>query len=423
MKRKLVFLFLLGLAALLAWYGYQHWRPSAAVRGTDAHGQKDATILYYHCPMHPDYKSDRPGNCPICGMRLEPVYADKKPEGEKKGALITPEQQQLYGVSVGEARFEAVSELLRTVGIVQYDETRTTRIHPKIEGWIEQVFADFTGRLVRAGDPLVSIYSPEMFATQQEYLLALRARRVLEASSVAAIADHGASLAEAARRRLELWDFSPDQLREVTSSGRPQRTVTLYAPATGFIVERNAYPGQRVTPDTGLYMLVDLSRVWVMAEIPEADGGSVRVGQPATVRLAGRAGPVWKARVDYIQPSVDQATRTLKARLELDNSNFELKPGAYVDIELRTNRAAGLFVPSDAVLDSGLTKRVFVDRGEGRFEPREVETGREIAGKIEILSGLTPGERIVTSGVFLVDSESRLRPLGAESTTYDHPAH
>jgi len=415
----------MGLAALaaaaLAWYGYGRWYGSSP-HEEHAKPASEKKILYYHCPMHPEYKSDKPGSCPVCGMHLEPVHAGAPSEVPPGGAILTPQQQQRYGIVVGQPAFETVELTIRALGVVQPDETRIVRVHSKVEGWIEEVQADFTGRHVKRGEPLVSVYSPELLASQQEYLLALRARNVIEASTVPGQRGGGESLAQAARRRLELWDLPPEAIEEIARTGQILRTVPILSPADGYVMARNAYRRQRITPETELYRLADLSRVWVMADIFESDQGSLRLGQSAVVRLAYAASRSFPAKVHYIQPAADPATRTLKVRLEVDNPRMELKPDMYVNVEIRAGGGRGLFVPSDAVLDTGLAKRVFVVHTDGHFEPREVETGREWNGKVEIVRGLSAQDRIVTSGVFLVDSESRLRAGGA-GRGHDQPAH
>jgi len=421
-KIKLLLIALAALAvAAVAWYGYGRWYGPSPPQ---EHPRPDLEkkILYYHCPMHPDYKSDQPGSCPVCGMHLEPVGAGTPSEAPAGGAILTPQQLQRYGIVVGQPAFETVELTIRALGVVQPDETRIVRVHPKVEGWIEEVHADFTGRYVKRGEPLVSVYSPELLASQQEYLLALRVRNVIEASTVPGQRGGGESLAEAARRRLELWDLPPDAIEEIGRTGQIRRTVPILSPADGYVMARNAYPRQRISPETELYRLADLSRMWVMADIFESDHSSLRLGQSAVVRLAYAASRSFPAKVHYIQPTVDPATRTLKVRLEVDNPRMELKPDMYVNVEIRAGWGRGLFVPSDAVLDTGIAKRVFVAHDDGHFEPREVETGREWNGKVEILRGLTAEDRIVTSGVFLVDSESRLRPAGA-GHRHDQPAH
>jgi RND family efflux transporter MFP subunit len=292
---------------------------------------------------------------------------------------------------------------------VAVDETRVSRVHAKVEGWIERVFVDFVGQPVTKGQPLLTIYSPELLATQQEYLLALGARKTLAASTVPGARADTAALVEAARQRLRLWDVTEAQIDEVQRTGQPARAVTLYSPASGYVTARNAFPDQRITPETELYTVVDLSRVWVLASVFEYEQGLVRVGQPAQVSLPQQPGKTYQARVAYVQPQVEAATRTLSVRLELANPGLALKPDMYVEVELGSPRRRALTVPAEAVLDSGLGQTVFVDRGGGSFEARRVHIGRRVGDRIEILHGLEAGERVVTSGNFLISSESQLK--------------
>ena len=453
---------ILGLVAA-AFFGGRWYGGKSSAPAQEKGGRK---ILYYVDPMHPAYKSDKPGIAPDCGMRLEPVYEDQaqgapaterkvlyyrdpqdpnytaqnpglNPEtgnelepvyAEEPSSLppgvfqVSTERQQLIGVRYGAAEVASASRTIRAVGKVEMDETRIARIHPKVDGWIENVFVDFTGKFVKKGQPLLTLYSPELLATQQEYLLALKAVEVMKHSTMPdALADNH-SLVEAARRRLELWDLTPEQIDEIRATQKPVKTVTLYSPASGYVTARNAFPRQRVMPDTELYSVVDLSRVWVMADVFEYEAPSIRLGMPATVSLSYNNGRTIPARVSYIQPSVDQMTRTLKVRLELANPGLVLKPEMFVDVEFRVGGAPRVMVPIDAVLDSGERKTVFVDRGNGRLEPRHVQTGEQMGDRVEILSGLEPGERIVISGTFLIDSESQLKAAASGMASHQHAA-
>jgi membrane fusion protein, copper/silver efflux system len=426
---RLLLLILLAAAGFVAGYGYGRWY-GPKLGGTAAKPQK---AVKYHCPMHPNYISDRPGDCPICGMRLVPMDqppapAAPEPTQEAPSSLppgtfhVSTEHQQLIGVRYGEVEMAAASRTIRAVGKVEMDETRIARIHPKVDGWIENVFADFTGKFVKKGQPLLSIYSPELLATQQEYLLAMRAKEILRHSSMSSVHEDNVSLVDAAKRRLELWDLTDEQIEEVQRSGKPLKAVMLFSPISGYITARNAYPKQRVMPDTELYTVVDLSRVWVMADVYEYEAPSVRVGQSAVVTLSYQQGRTYRARVSYIQPSLDPATRTLKVRLELGNPALALKPEMYVDVEFQLSNPVRPMVPADAVLNSGLTKTVFVDHGDGHLEPRHVETGERFGDRLEILKGLSAGERIVVSGTFLIDSESQLKSAAAGMAGHQHGA-
>jgi membrane fusion protein, copper/silver efflux system len=368
-------------------------------------------ILYYVDPMHPAYKSDKPGVAPDCGMTLDPVYEDAAaPDSAHAGHLnISAEKQQLIGVEYGEAEMAASSSSFRAVGKVALDETRVVRVHPKIEGWIEQVFLDFMGAPVQKGQPLLTIYSPEMLSAEQDYLLAIKARTLLKSSPLPEAATNSESLIDASRTRLELWDLNSTQIDEIEKTGKTQRTITLYAPASGFVSARNAFPSQKVGPDTELYAISDLSRVWVMADVFESDAVNVRLGQSAVIQMPYQNGRAFAARVSFIQPQVDPATRTLKVRLDAPNPGSQLKPDMFVDVQFQVASQRKLTVPAEAVLDAGSRKTVFIDRGNGYLEPRQVETGERMGDRIEILKGLKPGERIVISGNFLIDSESQLK--------------
>lgn len=458
--RILLLILALGLGFLGGYWFKDRFERSPAP--ADKSGRK---ILHWICPMHPAYKSASPGSAPCCGMKLEPVYADEglpppapkgrvlywrdpqnpeyrsdkpglnpetgnelEPVYQQEPALppgtvqISPEKQQLIGVRFGVAEIKGGVWEIRALGRVTYDETRLAKVHTRVEGWIEKVFVDFTGKAVAKGDPLLTIYSPEMLASQRELLLAVRARQLMSASTLDRASDRSEALVEAARRRLELWDLSAAQIDEVLRTGRPIRNVTLYAPASGYVLERKAFPSARVTPEMDLYTLADLSRVWILAEVFESEAPLVRLGQAARVRPTHLPGRGFQARVSYIQPQFDPATRTLKARLEADNPDLVLKPEMFVDVDLKVVLPPRLTVPAAAVLDTGERRTVFVDRGQGYFEPRAVETGERLGERVVILKGLKPGERVVTSGNFLIDSESQLKAAAAAITPADPSA-
>jgi|YNPMSStandDraft_1061717.scaffolds.fasta_scaffold00328_9 RND family efflux transporter MFP subunit len=447
--------FVLPVLALVGGFlaGYLIQRPRAPQTSVDSKGRR---ILYWVDPMHPSYKSDRPGIAPDCGMKLEPVYAEPEAPEEPKGRVlywrdpqdpdyrsdkpglnpetgnvlepvyeegprhppgtvhISPEKQQLIGVTYGRAEIVPLVTQVRALGRVAYDETRLVEVHARVEGWVETVFVNFTGQRVAKGDPLLTVYSPELLASQSELLLAARAREILDGGPLPKAGAYSRSLMEAARKRLELWDVSPEQIRRVLETGEPIRSVTIYAPADGYVLERRAFPSQKITPETKLYTLADLSRVWILAEVFESDAPRIREGQPARVRLTHGEGRPLKAQVSYVQPGLDPVTRTLKVRLEAPNPDLSLKPEMFVEVELDVALGRRLTAPVEAVLDSGVRKTVFVDRGNGYLEPREVETGEQVGDRIVIRKGLRPGERVVTSANFLIDSESQLKAaLGA----------
>ncbi len=396
-------------AAAAGGYGYGRWygKPLGAA------GEKK--IVFYVDPMHPWYKSDKPGIAPDCNMALVPVYEGDEGKYQARnpsdpGMLeVSPEKQQLMGVTYGTAAYESGGDSVRAAARVTFDETRIAKVQSKLEGWIDQVFVDFTGKLVKEGDPLLTVYSPEALATQQEYLLAVKARDSMHDNPLHDMLGGAENLVAAARKRLELWDISEAQIDQIAGTGKTIKYLTLASPISGFVMERNAFPKQRVAADTVLYTVADLSTVWVMADVFEYEASAVRMGQPATLTLSYLPGRVFRGRVSYIMPQVDPNTRTLKVRIEFSNPGFALKPDMYGEVELQGGGARRLVVPQSAVLQSGDRQTVFLDAGDGHFEPRVVKTGVQAGDRIEILSGLKEGDRIVVSGNFLLDSESRLR--------------
>ena len=417
----------------------------SASRHRDQPGRR---VLYWVDPMHPQYKSDKPGIAPDCGMQLEPVYADEvapgghaprrilyyrdpkdakyiadkpglNPEtgntlepvyaseppqgGAPASALppgtirVSPERQQVIGVRFAIVEAGGASRTIRTVGKVAVDETRVGHVHTRIEGWIEKVFVDFTGDIVRKGQPMLTVYSPEMLASEEELLLAARARDVMP------------SLVNAAKRRLQLWQLSDADIEQVLRTGEPIRSITVPAPMSGYITERNAFPNQRVTPDTDLYTITDLTRVWIMADVFESDIASIKPGDAARVVFENGGAPPLTARVNYIQPQVDPTTRTLKVRLDAGNPGTRMKPEMFVNVEFGVATTPQLTVPADAVLDTGERQTVFVDLGGGYLEPRPVVVGGRFGDRVAVVRGLSAGERVAASGVFLIDSESQLK--------------
>ncbi len=390
-------------------FGYGRWYSTKPTGAKTEH-----RVMYYVDPMHTWYKSDKPGIAPDCGMKLEPVYADgggEQPNTEPKpdNAIQVPDQQQhLAGVRYGTAEWSEGGDSIRVSGRVMPDETRATRVQARTDGWITDVSTDFVGKFVTKGQQMLTLYSPELLNAQQEYLLALKAKSVMQHSSMQESVVNSEALAEAGRRRLLLLNLTEGQIAEIERTQKPVQSVVFYAPASGYVTARNAFPGQRVTPETELFSLLDLNGVWVVADVFEADAQKVRVGQEARIAIPGSKESLF-SRVTFIQPQVDQATRTVKVRLELLNPKMQLRPDMWVDVTVNLGGGRRLTVPAEAVIDAGNAKTIFVDRGNGYFEPRAVETGARLADRVEILGGLKAGERIATSGTFLLNSESQMR--------------
>ena len=346
------------------------------------------------------------------GMTMESIQKEGKVQEVAPGTVqISPERQQLIGVKIGTVEIRPLEKVIRTVGRIDYDEKRITTVSLKVGGWIEDLYVDFTGKYVRKGEPLLTIYSPELVSTQEEYLLALAAKKSLAKSSFPEVAGSGGSLAESARRRLRLWDITDEEIKNLEETGKAKRTLTLYAPFTGFVLEKSAYKGMNVMPGIALFKLADLSVVWLYADIYEYELPFTRLGQDATIQLSYIPGEMFKGRVIYIYPSLNPETRTAKVRFEFLNPHEKLKPEMYANVEIKVHLGQKLAVPEGAIIDTGLRQMAIVDKGSGYFEPREVKVGSKVDDYYEVIKGLKAGERVVTSANFLIDSESKLKEV------------
>lgn len=374
-------------------------------------GEAEPEVLYWYDPMHPAYRSDEPGIAPDCGMQLVPKYAEEAAAMADLApgtVRISAERQQLIGVRTTEVKVDHLSRPIRAVGIVEIDETRIAHVHTKVRGWVRQLFVDYTWQYVEKGQPLFTLYSPELFSTQKEYLLALRARDYLGEAPYQEVVQGSISLLQSARERLRLWDVDEKQISDLEATGKPQEEITFYAPVSGHVQMRNIFPNQYVTPADDLYTLVDHSHVWVQAQLYEYEIDAVQVGQPVNMRVTALPGRVFRGKVIYVDPHLDYTTRSVNVRLEFANPDLSLKPGMYATVELDLPMGRHVVVPREAVIDTGARQLVFLARGDGYFEPREIEVGPRLEERIVVLRGLAPGETIVTSGAFLIDSESRL---------------
>jgi membrane fusion protein, copper/silver efflux system len=322
---------------------------------------------------------------------------------------LSPAQRQMIGVTSAAVEKTMLKKTIRAVARVDFDERRLTEVTFKIGGWVQDLFVDYTGKPVRKGEPLLTLYSPDLVTSQEEYLLALRTRDQLAQSSLPEARNGSQGLVEAARRRLLLWDLTPQQLKALEERGTPQTYLTLFAPASGIVVEKMAVKGMRMEPGMKLYRIADLSTVWLYADIYESDIPLVREGQVVSISLSYYPGEIFTGKITYIYPYLDTQTRTNKVRLEFANPQGKLKPGMYANSEIAMNLGFTLTVPESAVLQSGLRQVVFVDQGQGVFAPREVKLGTKADSRFAVLDGLTAGERVVTSGNFLLDSESKLQ--------------
>jgi Cu(I)/Ag(I) efflux system membrane fusion protein len=360
------------------------------------------------------------------GLTMESIQKEGKMQEVASGTVqISPERQQLIGVKTGTVEMKPLEKIIRTVGRIDYDEKRLATISPKIGGWIEDLYVDFTGRFVQQGEPLLTIYSPELVSTQEEYLLALRAKKDLIKSPFTEVAESGNSLAESARRRLKLWDITEEQIKALEESGQPRKTLTLYSPFSGIVLEKAAYKGMNLMPGMALYKLADLSVVWLYADIYEYELPFIRLGQQATIQLSYLPGEAFTGKAIYVYPALDPNTRTAKVRFEFPNPHGKLKPEMYANVEIKVHLGSKLAVPEGAIIDTGLRQMAIIDKGSGYFEPREVKVGAKVDNYYEVIKGLKAGERVVTSANFLIDSESKFKEAaaGMGMPGMDHGTH
>lgn len=437
--RSKILIPLVVVLAFGAGYGYRHWFGGDAppVAAKSERNPRERKILYYHDPMHPSYKSDKPGIAPDCNMPLVPVYADEDQDDPEDPAAvpgavhISPEKQQLIGVEYGTVDYGPVSKAVRAPAKIAVDESKLYRVQSKMEGWIDEVFVTLPGTYVKKNQPLLTVYNPMSLAIQYDlikhagsnmHMGSPQPSKNLPANTPSAASGNQTNdqaLFESDKFRLQYMGFDDELIMTIARSGTPIYKLPVYSPVDGFVLERNALPKQKMTPDT-LYSIADLSTVFVIADVFEHEGPAVKVGQSAVLTIPYLPGRSFRGKVDSILPQVDPTTRTLKVRMVFDNRKYELKPEMYGEVQFNAAGVSRLTVPQTAVLDSGVRRVVFVDQGNGFFEPRQVDTGQQFGDRVEVISGLKAGERIVTSGNFLIDSESQLQ---AGRGGYDRSHH
>lgn len=339
-------------------------------------------------------------------MKTMPDQSDKP--SVRPAPMVSSFKQQMIGVQTALVEKHRLSTTVRATGRVTYNEQRIANVNLRISGWIKDLYVDFTGKPVRKGQPLFTLYSPELVATQEEYLLALQALEDIQASPLPDVHQQAQQVLEAARDRLRLWTFTDDQIDELELQRTPSTSVTIFSPITGHIIDKTAVQGMFVRPDMTMYTIANLSKIWVLADVFEYELPFVQVNQPGTFTLEAFPGETFSGHVSYIYPYLTKETRTVQVRLEFPNPQVRLKPDMYGTVLINVKRAPSLAIPAQAVLDSGHRQVVFVAQEKGRFEPREVTLGPKVGSFFEVNQGLKEGERIVTSGTFLLDSESRL---------------
>ena len=392
----------------------------------------------YTCPMHPEIVSDQPGKCPICGMNLEKVPEPSAPaptEGDMANmpgmtastdhsqpsasdmgrspvpglvpVTIEPQRLQLIGVRTGTVEHRSLDGSLKIVGFITPDETRLTNLHLRFSGWVKKLNVDQTGQLVKEGEKLLSVYSQELFQAEQDYIVAHQSLN--RGSNDNDLKSTRRNLLDAARQRLELLGVPSDELARLDTAGAPNSEMWVRSPFSGYVLEKNVVEGQYIGPDQNIFSIVDLSNIWVLADVYERDLGKVKIGQKVRMTSTAYPGEPFDGKVGFMYPAVSEQTRTLKIRMEFANPALQLRPGMYAEVELEGSGGPVLAVPADAVMDGGDLQYAFVVHNGTHFEPRLLTIGRRSNDLMEVLSGLSEGELVITSANFLIDSESRLK--------------
>lgn len=383
-------------------------------KAPDQGGKK---ILYWVDPMHPAYQSDKPGKAPDCGMDLVPVYEKEEtpetpsaPGPAEPGPLVelTPEAVSAAGVATVKVTLASLYREIRAVGTLGTDETRIIHIAARVAGRLDRLYLNFTGQPVRLGAPIYAIYSPDLVSSGREYSLALDNLARARTGGDAGYIESAESLVKASRARLSLWGVDPDQIARIERTREAEVVLTVRSPMSGTVLEKKVVQGQYVTEGQDLYVLADLSNLWLAARVYEQDLGAIQVGQDVVAIFPAYPGRPFHGRIRFIEPVLDPATRTVGVRIELPNSDGSLKPGMFANAELRVDLGRGLAIPKSAVLDTGARQLVYVQLAPNRFTGREVRLGQTAGDRVQVLHGLAAGEEVVTSANFLIDSQSQL---------------
>ncbi len=412
MNKSIIFTAIVMLAVGLV-FGY--WFAGASGDAPAAASGNVRKPLFYRNPMNPSVTSTVPAKDSM-GMDYIAVYADDSGEKDAAGTVkVDPVVAQNIGVRTAVARRTSIARSIRAVARVDFNEEGITRLHSKVEGWIEELRVNKTGEYVDKDDILLSIYSPKLVSTQQEYLLALNNLQALKSSPFEDIRRGAEELVQSSRQRLQLFDVPEHQIRELEQTREIQKSLHIHAPNPGAVIRIGARVGQYVTPNTELYMVVDLSTVWVYADIYEYELPWVKVGDEVEMTLAGIPGRTFTGKLDYIYPYAEARTRSIKVRLTFDNPELLLKPEMFAEVVIKSDRHVdAIVIPAEAVIRSGKNERVFIVRAPGKFEPVIVKLGIQSAGQVAVLEGIEEGDQVVVSAQFLVDSESSLREATAK---------
>lgn len=412
MKTNLILFSFIALAAAVFLGGCSQSNSSTATKGEPK----------FFCPMHPTYTSDRPGDCPICNMKLVPIksktaMADHNAQGDAKNESAVPgritieidsNKQQIIGVRTSAVEKRDLTRVVRTTGIVQHDERQLFKIAPRFGGFVRKLFVNYTGQHVNKGEPLFTVYSPELFATEREYLLAYEQARKAK-DGTPDLKKSAQRLLEGAKKRLELWQIGDEELRELEQKNEAEDEIIFRSPASGHVLAKTAVEGKSFMAGETLYEIANLSNLWLRASVYEYELPLIKLGQAARVTFPNFGGKVFESKVAFIYPHIDPQTRRAEVRLELQNPEFVLKPDMWADVEIEAHLGNVLTIPDSAVIDTGSRFVAFVQRGEGQFEPREVKVGARTDEFFQVLDGLKENEKVVTRALFLIDSESQLK--------------
>jgi Cu(I)/Ag(I) efflux system membrane fusion protein len=420
----LLALIIMASAAGGGWYLWQKKHPAPATEQKAAQGKQ-----LYTCSMHPFIIKDKPGTCPICGMELIKKIegaaggeqtAEQKQQADMLGHVsLSPTQRVMANVATIAAKQSVLNKEINAVGIVQFDQSRQAKVTAWIAGRIDKLHVNKVGDVVSKDKPVAEIYSPDLVATQQEYLLAVKSRDQLKNSPVAAISQNGEGLVQSAKQRLMLFGVKESQIAELEKAGKPNIKLPIYTPLSGVVIEKMMQEGQYVNTGEVLFNIADLSRVWVEIDVFENEVPYVRVGQQVEIRSSADAKVTTNGRISFVYPFHDPKTHTVKARVEMANAGQHLKPDMFVNAIIKVPLATGIVVPVTAIIDTGKRQVVWVETTQGMFEPRDVKVGERVDEKAQILSGLKSGDKVAVSGGYLIDSESQLKGGGGQ----DHSKH
>jgi membrane fusion protein, copper/silver efflux system len=406
------------------WYAWQHFGHGHE-EGKGSQGKQ-----LYTCPMHPFIIKDKPGTCPICAMELvkkvdgaaggEGQTAEQKQQAEMLGQVsLSTTQRVIANVATIESKLQTLNKEINAVGIVQFDQSRQAKVTAWISGRIDKLHVNSVGALVSKDKPVAEVYSPDLIATQQEYLLAVKSRDQLKSSPIPSIAQNGDGLVASAKQRLMLFGVKEQQIAELEKAGKPNIRLPIYTPLSGVVIEKMVQQGQYINTGEVLFNIADLSKVWVEIEIFDNEVPFVRIGQQVEIRSAVEHGMKFNGKISYVYPFHDPKTHTVKARVEMPNPRQLLKPDMFVNAIIRVPLTRGIVVPITAVIDTGKRQVVWVETAAGVFEPRDVQIGERTDELVQIISGLKSGEKVAVSGAYLIDSESQLKGGGG----VDHSQH